>query len=140
MKRLRLERHAQNDFATYGNIIDADTRKELCVTLELPDRGNQHNVSCIPVGTYLVKVAESPKRGYPVPWIQQVPNRDDVQMHRGVLPGDTDGCVLLGTSFYRYNEGRGLTGSHAAFDRFMEYVGDGEFELTIVDATQESAE
>src|SRR5690242_12524873 len=71
--------------------------KYVCHTLELPWRWNEHDVSCIPAGTY------------PCWWRYdrgrlQLENircsggkRLGVQIHRGAIPDHSKGCILIGT-------------------------------------------
>jgi hypothetical protein len=122
---MRLIRDDQNDVCTLGAMFDGDDR--LCETLELPWRDNQRGISCIPEGTYECKVADSPSRGYPVYWLQDVPGRKDVQIHKGNFPKDIRGCILVG-------EERGVNQvvhSKVAFDKFMDLLGGKPFTLTI---------
>lgn len=66
-----------------------------CPTLELPWRENQRNVSCIPVGVYVVVPHTSKKFGKCF-WIQDVPNRMGILIHSGNTIGDIRGCILVG--------------------------------------------
>jgi hypothetical protein len=122
---MNLIRDDQNDVRTIGAMFDGTER--ICETLELPWRGNQRGISCIPEGGYECKVADSPSRGYPVYWLQNVPGRQDVQIHIGNFPKDIRGCILVGTS-----RGRNMIlQSRLAFDRFMARMGGEPFTLTI---------
>jgi hypothetical protein len=75
-----------------------------CVTLELPDNGNQVNTSCIPEGSYVMKktLVEYPNKG-PCFHILDVPGRTDVLIHTGNYATgkkiDTLGCILPGSYF-----------------------------------------
>jgi len=69
-----------------------------CVTLELAENGNQHNVSCIPEGQYEVVKQYSAKRGNHFR-VLNVPNRTDILIHKGNFLRDTKGCIIPGTSF-----------------------------------------
>jgi len=72
-------------------------------TLELPWRDNKKSISCIPEGSYNVKMRISPKYGK-VYWVSDVPNRSFILIHSGNFAGDTskkfkthvNGCILLG--------------------------------------------
>ncbi|AZS49979.1 hypothetical protein DM558_03945 [Entomomonas moraniae] len=71
-------------------------------TLELPDKGNKRQVSCIPKGTYQCKIFNSAKFGK-VYGICGVPNRIAILIHAGNYGGDIDkgyrtdiqDCILL---------------------------------------------
>lgn len=81
-------------FDDYGHVIFR------CKGLEPPDKGNQHNISCIPEGTYEV-VKEETHEGHEYPHFRvlDVPNRAGILWHRGNYFKDTLGCLLVGKSF-----------------------------------------
>jgi hypothetical protein len=64
-------------------------------TLELPDKENEPNISCIPEGEYNLVLWESPKFGQVIK-IQNVIARSDILIHAGNTLGDTQGCILVG--------------------------------------------
>lgn len=71
-----------------------------CKTLEPPNKENQHNISCIPEGTYEVHKEESHEgHEYPHFRVQNVPNRKGILWHRGNYFKDTLGCLLVGKYF-----------------------------------------
>jgi hypothetical protein len=77
-----------------------------CVCLELPWINNQHDISCIPSGTY--PVIKYSYEGHPdVFWIQNVPNRQGIMIHIGNFASgmkvDTKGCLLPGMNFVDIN-------------------------------------
>lgn len=91
-----------------------------CYTLEDRDRLSEglqkvSGATAIPGGTYAVRLALSPKRGYVVPWIDGVPQFSYVQIHRGTKPEDSDGCVLTG----RLRGPDQIAESKQAFDELM---------------------
>lgn len=66
-----------------------------CNTIELPNKGNQQNISCIPTGTYSVIPYSSEK--FPnVYQVQNVPNRDKILIHIANTVGDLLGCIGVG--------------------------------------------
>lgn len=67
-----------------------------CFTLELPWKDNLPDVSCIPAGTYDVLLQFSPRFNRIMPHLQAVPNREDILLHWGNFPADTEGCILVG--------------------------------------------
>lgn len=73
-----------------------------CYTLELPWLNNQRNISCIPKGEYKMIKHNSPKFGSCL-WIQNVPNRDEILIHKGNYYKDTMGCVLVGNNISDIN-------------------------------------
>jgi hypothetical protein len=133
MTTLHLYRIEQNDFATYGQLLDGENR-QLAVTLELPDRENVHDESCILAGEYTARRFHSPKRGYDVFMLDDVPGRAAIELHIGNLPHDTDGCILLGSNYTPVNGQPGIGGSQRAFARFMDTMrGIDVFTLAIID-------
>jgi hypothetical protein len=108
-------RETKTALSTIGTLsIDG---KPFGSTLELPWKNNQHLVSCIPTGTYEVQLLPSPKfNNAPTPHVLNVPGRDNILMHVGNFPRDTEGCLLVG-SF----PGRDLVGdSKKAFAQLVQ--------------------
>jgi hypothetical protein len=125
---MRLIRDDQNDVRTLGAMFDGEER--IAETLELPWRDNQRGVSCIPEGTYECHLAHSPSRGYDVYWLQDVPGRQDVQIHIGNFPKDIRGCILVGTKRGKDS----VLSSKKAFSMFMERMDGKDFTLEITKA------
>lgn len=68
-------------------------------TLELPWKGNERRVSCIPEGEYLVeKMPPTSKRKYEYFWVKDVPGRDSILFHPGNYTRQILGCLLPGES------------------------------------------
>lgn len=68
-----------------------------CFTLELPNRNNEQDVSCIPSSQYEYYYRESPSNG-PCLELRDVPNRLYIQVHAGNFTKNTHGCILVGDS------------------------------------------
>ena len=68
--------------------------------LEDLDRGDKAakvgGATAIPVGTYAVRLYDSPKHGPDTPELVGVPGYQHVQIHSGNGPQDTLGCLLFG--------------------------------------------
>ena len=67
-------------------------------SVELPWRGNENSISCIPPGTYTFtksKANNNPKLG-PVLRLGSVPGRSGVLVHSGTIHKHTHGCILPG--------------------------------------------
>lgn len=103
---------------TFGELLAQDGQ-HIAVTLEEPWRDNQRSVSCIPAGEYPWFKRVSPKRGYEVIELRDVPDRSNVQLHIGNTLDHTEGCVLVGTA---RGEGVSITGSRNAFKKLMAEV------------------
>lgn len=82
---------------TLGRLVVFDGHKVRLqiLTLELPDLGNQKNISCIPEGKYNVHLIYSPKFGKCF-YVQDVPGRSEILIHKGNYNKDTHGCILVG--------------------------------------------
>lgn len=66
-----------------------------CFTLELPDKDNQQDISCIPEGEYKYKFYKSPSKG-DVLLLLDVENRTWVEVHAGNYTRQILGCILVG--------------------------------------------
>lgn len=108
---VELFRLQRSDQGTLGKIFYGEFQ---CYTLELPWRDNKRSISCIPAGSYDVKVRLSPKYGKSY-WVSDVPERSFILIHSGNWAGDVkkkfkthvNGCILLGQK-------RGLLGGQLA--------------------------
>lgn len=67
-------------------------------TLEPPRVPDIRGVACIPGGTYRVIIAPSSRFHRDMPRLLTVPGwpNDDVLIHWGNYPDDTEGCILVG--------------------------------------------
>jgi len=87
---------------TLGRLSCGDFK---CFTLELPWKGNEKNISCIPEGSYPAEIYESPKFGKVV-LLNNVPNRTFIEIHAGNYTSQIRGCILVGDSIkYLNNDG-----------------------------------
>lgn len=94
-------------------------------TLELPWRGNQPNISCVPEGTYRVTKYQSPTKG-PVLLLHDVPGRTYIEIHAGNFIRQIEGCVLVGDGLKHLDVDGvpDVTNSRAALDRLLAAVPD----------------
>lgn len=115
--KITIVRTQETANCTFGTLhID---ESYFCVTLELPWLNNQHNISCIPVGTYKCNRHSSPKFGEC--WeIMDVPGRDEILIHAGNLPADTHGCVLVGSVRGIVNNQKGIVNSKSTLKDLMD--------------------
>ena len=94
---LLLIRDTFTDESTIGELFLNGER--FCDTLELPYRDNQRSVSCIPTGSYKVRMRyprESATRYYLHLLVKDVKDRSYILFHRGNSAKDSRGCILVG--------------------------------------------
>ena len=94
---LLILRDTFTDESTVGELFINGER--FCDTLELPWRDNQRSISCIPIGSYKVRLRtarESATRDYLHLLVQEVKDRSHILFHRGNSAKDTRGCILVG--------------------------------------------
>lgn len=102
MQEAYLCRRSHEDRQTLGHFLLFDGVDLLfgCKSLELPDKDNQSDISCIPKGRYLCKKRFSNKYGwhYLVCEVdgKQVTGRKWILIHFGNYYHNTLGCILLG--------------------------------------------
>lgn len=102
---------------TFGVLLDGNI--PFCVTLERPWLGNRRKVSCIPSGTYICELIQSPKFGETFK-VLNVPERSHILFHKGNLLDDTHGCILVGEYFDTLGSEPAILASGKAFAEFME--------------------
>lgn len=98
------------------------------MSLELPDKSNRVNISCIPCGNYLCKRDLTGKHQFYK--IMDVPGRADIEIHIANKPEDLLGCTGLGLSFdSKYN----LVDSKKACNALLDSMSNEDFMLCIRD-------
>lgn len=130
MKRLELKRISTNTEVTLGVLIDVGTGLPLMVTLELPDRGNQRSISCIPKDIYKVGLHSS-DRYKNVFILDDVPGRSGILIHVGNTVSDVEGCILVGESYGVLGGKPAVLNSRKSFKILSDYVDGKGFELLI---------
>lgn len=94
-----------------------------CFTLELPDKGNAPNISCIPAGTYEYYKRTSGVNGEVIE-LNNVVGRSFIQVHKGNFTSNILGCILLGKTIADIN-GDGIpdvTSSGATVKEFLSII------------------
>ena len=98
MTTITIERvSVKNPIAVWGVLMMDET--PVAVTLERPWLNNEHAISCIPKGTYQADWVYSPIHSKFLYQLQAVPGRGQVELHTGNDVLDSEGCILIGTSF-----------------------------------------
>jgi len=114
-----LERFAYMPDRTLGRLFLPGSEMGALAVLENPWLQNQPFVSCVPEGEYALKWHKSPRFGMDLPMLVSVPDRSFILMHVGNRPTDTQGCMLIGTSF---TERWDLSQSADAMERLLSYL------------------
>lgn len=113
--------------------------------LEPPDRGNRHDVSCIPAGDYTATRVRSAKFGFDVFLLNNVPGRSGIEVHIANWAGDAalgyysdlDGCMAPGYGVGQVQTPQGnlqqaILRASVAFRAFMRGAGAGPLQITII--------
>jgi hypothetical protein len=106
---------------------------------ELPWRDNAGSLSCIPVGSYKVVWAKSPRLKRYTYRLLDVPGRSGVLIHSANLMGDVSlgfksqllGCIALGERLGRLDNQKALLVSMPAVRSFESLLGGQPFILEI---------
>lgn len=108
MKRLTLIRDETSDEGTFsiGMLTEGEQRLGHWNFGELPWRDNQPGISCVTPGLYVAKARMSPHFNRMVYELQNVPDREDIEMHPANWMGDASlgyycqlkGCMTPGTA------------------------------------------
>lgn len=104
--KILIERYSYGEMQTLGSLFllsDNDTILSKYHTLELPNKDNRRRVSCIPEGEYIAVKHSSPKYSECF-WIQDVPNRSEILIHKGNFYFDILGCILIGSDLRDLNK------------------------------------
>lgn len=113
-----------NEHATPG-FLQVDG-KFFCYTLEDPDRGltagdcsgKVYGKTCIPKGTYKVRLTMSSRFGMVTPELLDVPCFTYIRIHPGNTVEDSEGCLLVGI----HQNQNTVTASRQAFTNLMEVL------------------
>lgn len=138
MKTVYILRIPHGDQGTGGILFCPDNGYE-CRTIELPWRGNQPRVSCIPTGTYIVDPYKSPKYGN-VYMVTDVEGRSYILTHWGNYAGNkslgfkshSEGCILLGEKHGYLNDQFAVLNSRTTVYKFLKVMNNEPFKLIII--------
>lgn len=110
-----------NKDCTIGRLLIGNFQ---CFTLELPDLGNQEDISCIPAGKYDYYFRESPHNG-PVLELRAVPDRRYIQIHSGNYTSQILGCILVGDGIKWINKDSipDVTNSKSTLKKLLKHAG-----------------
>ena len=126
---VELVRFAYTVKGTFGILfVDGDP---ICYTVERPWDDNKPNVSCVPEGTYPLRmrssgvVKRSSAGAFEKGWeICEVPDRTYIMVHVANHMGHLQGCVGTGDQLGVVGNQFGVWNSRAAFAKFMQRLPD----------------
>jgi hypothetical protein len=123
MSKIILKTIKQSD-CTIG-ILTIEGSKFRCFTLELPDKGNSPNISCIPAGTYKYFKRVSSVNGEVIE-LEGVVGRSFIQVHKGNYVSDILGCILVGKTIADINSDGipDVTSSGDTMKKFLSKIED----------------
>ena len=126
---LALKRFYRGNDCTLGALLSPHDL--IGYTLELPWKGNQRKISCIPAGFYSVERYSSPrfKEAF---HLCAVPNRDSILIHMGNTVDDIEGCILVGNQLGELNGKKAVLQSKDMMDELIKAYPQG-FYLTILE-------
>ncbi len=104
--------------------------KLFCFSMELPDRENKPNISCIPEGEYTCTFRKSPTHGGCY-HIENVKGRSGVLIHSANLPRQLLGCIALGSSIGILEGQKAVLNSKATVKSLEDVMGRKTFRLII---------
>jgi hypothetical protein len=117
-------------------VFDGDHTLFNCITLELPWKNNQKNISCYPAGKYDVIKYKRPNGRWSF-WVQNVPGRSSILFHSGTYVAtskpDSEGCTLVGFRYDDINDDGNIDilESQKALDMLL-YLMPAKFSLTVL--------
>lgn len=129
-----LERYNTEHNQTIGKLSAVSPKLSfLCKTIELPDAGNQPNISCIPKGTYICKYTFSLTK---IGWsyeVQNVPKRSGIRLHSANYSFQLKGCIALGSNAVDINSDGALDviNSKATIAKLVTFMNKQPFYLVI---------
>lgn len=126
--KLKLKRAECGKVSTLGQLFVDDDFE--CFIIEDTDRQLETNPgdkvygqTCIPRGTYVVKVTPSARFKRDLPLLVGVPGFEGIRIHPGNTAADTEGCLLPCTSYARGKDGEAIgVNSRVAFDRLFSKI------------------
>ena len=102
---VNLTRTSNGVYETLGNLTAQNGGATFqCKTLELPYKGNQVDISCVPVGKYRVLRTFSWKMMKYTYELQNVPYRSGIRLHSANYFYQLKGCIALGDGFVDLNK------------------------------------
>jgi hypothetical protein len=96
----------------------------ICCTME-------NRALIIPAGQYGIEIYDSPHAGHPVPRLQNVPDRSEIEIHCGNQPCDSKGCIIVGLDHIGDTLERSRDAFNVLFPKISSALGKGPVQLQI---------
>ena len=128
--KVLIDRYSDDGVQTFGRLYvlnDLDLIQFECDTLELPNKDNKPNISCIPIGVYTVIKRYSAKFKHHF-HILDVEGRTWILIHPANSVSDLKGCIGVGSDI----SGLSITNSRNTLKTLLNILPD-TFELEITD-------
>lgn len=120
---MNLVRWGSTPMGTFGELT---LGAQKWFTVERPWEGNKPSVSCIPAGTYPIKLGAfysgdgiGGKPDYPAYEVLHVPDRAQIKIHKANIALQVKGCIALGKDLGTDGLHWAVRRSKEAFDEFM---------------------
>ncbi len=136
--KVELSRFAFTPMGVFGRltVVQGVTPTFSCFTVERPWMDNEPSVSCIPAGSYALKLGMYHRGGYPAYSLVKVPGRSLIKVHAGNTMMDLMGCIAPGMNLGHVHGRWAVTSSKQALGTFMGRLqGATELHITITDCT-----
>jgi len=126
--RILIDRYAPEEKQTIGAFYllgSNDSVIDRWDSLEPPWLDNQRRISCIPKGKYKARKHNSPRFGSCL-WLQDVPDRSEILVHRFNFFEDTLGCIGIGRFLKDLNNDglMDITDSAKSIKEMLSYLKD----------------
>jgi hypothetical protein len=137
MKTVLVDRFAFYDDYTLSNtyIKHADGKVDYVgVSIERGWKDNQNSISCVPEGTYPLKLEYSPRFRKDLWELYDVPNRSECKFHAANYWRQLNGCIALGNKFKDIDKDgdTDVTSSGPTMKKFHELMGDKKIARVII--------
>lgn len=133
MKTIELRRLSYTPKGTPGAVMYGG--RVITLSLELPWKDNERNISCIPTGIYACEW-NGHRSNNPSFRVLDVYDRTGILIHSGNMVTHSQGCILLGTSFQKNfdkNPDFFIENSGESLNILYKIVGEEDFWLDLTD-------
>lgn len=125
--KITVTRQLFDDECTIGTMtIDGSFE---CYTLEPPIQAGIDPIAmkgAVPLGVYGVSITFSPHFNRDMPLINGIPNFEDVRIHMGNFPSNTEGCCLVGETQSKDAILQSVAAFNPLFDKIQAAINSGD--------------